>query len=408
MVLSSHIEKHIESCFKVGVLAKIGFIDAANLIYKIHTLNLNELRTRTEANIASMERTMSLISRNHTEGDCDVDRSTMHRAAGIHNAKSVHIQLRDILCQILPVLIYHQTISIVQRYLITAPTPVAATEHVNSLFDYLIRIECLSVNLSILILSELLVGLNRLITGALNVVTRESVLVDKTSLRRDLIELDFVPTALAHKTLKDIDAFTKTRKTDTILTRAKTESLTSLGAKGTRLLAGSVLRLEPLAEQRRSTRIYVEHKLVAHKAPHILFQSGPYKHIEIIPTAKLRNVSKITTHSLCFIICGPLNAHTEETALSLSLQNITKIKEALHSISRIFLKCLHKKEDTILVATLTICTTKGKQIVKRIAGRLMRQAAVFGQLVVKLVFESIYIFHFYFSFLLQNDLSLSR
>ena len=97
-------------------------------------------------------------------------------------------------------------------------------------------IDCLS-----LVLCEVCVRLNGgVLTHTFQVMACECVLINHTSARRNLVELDFIPLAGGHKTFQDIDALAQNRQSLTILLMSHAKCHTSLIAQ---VSAGKVVEV---------------------------------------------------------------------------------------------------------------------------------------------------------------------
>ena len=224
----------------------------------------------------------------------------------------------EIISQIIPVLIYHQTSGIVQRSVRTRITPAIAGIHgLHSLSNALVRIESLGVNLLGLILREVGVRLNgRILLHTLNVMTSKGVLIDHTGARRNLIELNLVPAILRHQTLEDVDASTQGRKSLTILLMRHSKSNTGNISQLARLSRAGVLRLQPLSEQRRSLTGKVQSELVLHERQSVLLQRSANKEVEVVPTTELRDMLQIAASGIRMLLSQPLHSDLEETAVN--------------------------------------------------------------------------------------------
>ena len=180
-------------------------------------------------------------------------------------------------------------------------------------------------------------------------MTSKSVLILHTSLRRNLIELDLIPTILRHQSLKDIDTSTEDRQSLTILLSSHSKILTSDLTKTLRLTRRSILRLHPLCEQRRSLTLNVKFKLILHNLHSICFKSSPYENIKIIPTTKLRNMNHVAASRLRILLSKILHCNSEKSTLTLTTAHVAQIKQTLQSISRILCKSLTEHKDYIFV-----------------------------------------------------------
>ena len=270
---------------------------------------------------------------------------------------------------------------------------VTVTSEIVSLSNNLIRIKSSCINSSLFILHKML------ILSLDNIAASKSIAVNKTSLRRDLIKLDFIPTIFAHKALKHFNTLTEGRKSLTILLVVHMESFTSLIGKSTRLRARSILTLQPLGKKRRSLALNIQHKLLTHQLKSISLKLSVNELIEIIPTTKLGHKIKITTHSISLVVSKPTSYNTEETTLTLTTTHVAQIEQALESIYRILIICVAKKHNAISIATSTICSTHAEQVKKTRHSALMGQSAIFSIGIIGRILHSIeQSIHIFFSF----------
>ena len=385
MVLDCDIQHHVESSLHVSRATPIGTRHTLNLITEINTFNLYESRIVAKSDKVVGVRTLSLLGTVHADRDSHVDRSrslgTAHRAGSINNSHTIKGSTIEVIGQVVPVLIHHETIGIVHSHsgATTVPATTTIAHNLHCLSNTLIRIQRLSVDLLSSVLSKVSIGLNgRILLHTLNVMTSKGVLIDHTGAGRNLVELDLVPTVLRHETLNDVDALTKHRQSLTILLVIHTESGTSLVGQLTRLLGRSILGLQPLSEQRRGLAGHVECQLLLHECKSILLKSSAYEHIEVVPTAELRDVLQVAHSRIAVILNQPLHAGAEETTLTLATTHVTDVEQALQSIHRVFLICLLEHQNDILVGTSTICGTHSKHIEQVALSSLMSHSTVFS------------------------------
>ena len=108
----------VEVGFDISVFAQVGVIDTLYLVAEVYTLHLNQLRGAAERYIMSGIRTLSPFGTIHTQRDSNIDRSgrirATHRSRGINHSQCVQRSILEIIGQIIPILINHQTLSIVQ------------------------------------------------------------------------------------------------------------------------------------------------------------------------------------------------------------------------------------------------------------------------------------------------------
>ena len=204
-----------------------------------------------------LEGTLRLLSTIHTErnGYINGGRSlrATHRTRGIYDSHTIKGLAIEIISQIIPILIDHQTISVVQCN--SSGTPVISHE-VQCLINNLIRIQSLSIYLSGSILSKILIGAGATLL-TLNIMASKCILINQTSTRRNLVKLNLVPTILRHKTLNDINTSTQNRQSLAILTRSHAHISLGNMSQLTRLCRTSILRLQPLTQQRRSLALNI-------------------------------------------------------------------------------------------------------------------------------------------------------
>ena len=331
------------------------------------------------------ERTLSLLGTIHAKRNCHVNRccgiGTAHGAGSIHNSHAIEGSLVEVIGQIIPILIHHQTSGIVQRSIRTRITPAITSVHgLHSLSNALVRIESLGIDLLGLILCEVGVRLNsKILLHTLNVMTSKGVLIDHASARGDLIELNLVPTVLRHQTLDNIDASTQGRESLTILLMGHTKSNTSNISQLAGLGRAGILRLQPLSEQRRSLAGKVQSELVLHERQSVLLQRSANKEVEVVPTTELRDMLQIAASGISVLLSQPLHSDLEEATLTLAAANIADIKQALQSINGILCECLLEHQDNILVGARTICSAHSKHIEQIALSSLMGNSTILGE-----------------------------
>ena len=191
------------------------------------------------------ERTMCLFSTIQAQRNSYFNRSAIHRTRSIYDSHTIERLTLKIVCQIIPILIYHKAIRIVQRNRSTIRTK---THQINSLMDTFIRIQSLSINLGRSILSKCFISLCSCLS-TLKVMTSKSILINHASTRRNLIEFNLIPLTSRHQTLKDVNTLTQDRESLTILPRSHIQITTSLSCQTTRLRRTRILRLQPLCQQ---------------------------------------------------------------------------------------------------------------------------------------------------------------
>ena len=274
---------------------------------------------------------------------------------------------------VIPVLLPHQTVSLRR-----SATPSTILE---DLVGNIHRIQHRGVNLLGLILGEVGIGLSASLS-ALNIVTGKSILILYTSLGRDLIELDFVPTTLRHQALKDIDTLTQDRQSLTILLMGHTEITASNIAKALRLTRRSILRLHPLCEQRRSLALNIQLELSLDDTHSVSLHRSANKNIQVIPTAELRDILQVTTNGICVMEGQILNRNAEETTLTLTAAHVAQIEQALQSVSRILRKSLAEEQLHIVIRAITICATQSEHIEQIRLGGTMGDSTILSQSIV--------------------------
>lgn len=377
-IVQCGLQQHIEGGFDIGVLAQVGAVDAVDLIAEVHAVGLNQTRSPRERNVVVSERTVSALSAVQTQGDSDVQRSCLttvpgHGSGGINNSQTVEGLALEVVSQILPVLIYHQTIGVIHRTVASG----------QGLGDDLVRIQSLGVNLSLGVLCESLVGFNLGITlHTLNVVTSKGVLILQTSLGRDLVELDLIPATLGHQTLQDVDAGTQNRQGLTILLGSHANELTNLGSGLTSLLGRSILGRHPFTQQRRGLTLDVQSQLMLDDVQSIVLQRSADEYEQVIPATELRDILQITTHSVGIVGSQILGSNTEEPALTLTTTHVTDIEQTLQSIHRVLVEGVLEQQHYILVSARTISCTHSEQVHQTVHGGLMSQSTILSASVV--------------------------
>ena len=371
MISNSNIQHHIECALDVGRTTPRSATDTIDLITEIHALNLDEVRIRLKGDKVILEGALRLLSTIHTEGNGYINggrslRAT-HRTRGIYDSHTIKGLAIEIISQIIPILIDHQTISVVQCN--SSGTPVISHE-VQCLINNLIRIQSLSIYLSGSILSKILIGASATLL-TLNIVASKRILINQTSTRRNLVKLNLVPTILRHKTLNDINTSTQNRQSLTILARSHAHISLGNMSQLTRLCRTSILRLQPLTQQRRSLALDIQSQLALNELKCVLLQRSVNEHIQVVPTTILRNMLNHITNCICIMLSHILHDSAEETALTLASAHITQIKQALHSIYRVLLICLLEHQNNVLIRTSTHSTTQCEHIIQVSASRLV-------------------------------------
>ena len=138
-----------------------------------------------------------------------------------------------------------------------------------------------------------------------------------------------------------------------------------------------ILRRHPLCKQRRSLALNIKSKLMLDDIKCGGLHLSTFSNIDqVIPTTILADILKICLSNLGILVAKPTKSGSEETSLTLAAANITKIKQALHSQQTIFLKCVLKKKDNILIRTSSICTANREHIKNLRFGRLASYATI--------------------------------
>ena len=247
MILDSGIKHHVESSLNIGGATPVRVGHTHNLITEVHTFSLDESRIGAESDEVVSEGTLSLLGAVQTQGDGNIDRSISGRAAhgtgGIHDSHTVEGSTIEIVSQVVPILVHHQTIGVVHGSIARVAIH-TVTHSLEGFSDTLVRIQRLGVDLLSSVLSEVGVGLDILVgTHAVNVMLSESILILHAGLGRNLIELDFIPLTSRHQTLQHVDTLTQDRKSLSILLMSHAQVLTSDVSQTNRFLGGSVLGL---------------------------------------------------------------------------------------------------------------------------------------------------------------------
>ena len=155
------------------------------LINEVNTLALNQLRLRGERNIVICEGTARVLRTIHTKGNGNIDRSAVHRTGGIHNSQGIQVRAIEVISQVGPVLVYHSAIGGIIRP--AKAIAIAVVTDMKRLLNNFIGIQSTRVYLGIGVLGE------RFVLLLDDIATSKSVLINQTRLRRNLIELDFIP-----------------------------------------------------------------------------------------------------------------------------------------------------------------------------------------------------------------------
>ena len=279
-------------------------------------------------------------------------------------------------------------------------------EATGCLVNNLIRIQVLGVNLGSSILCEIRIGLNLGITlHTLNVMTSKGVLILQTCLGRNLVELDFIPAALRHQTLQDVNAGTQNRQSLTILLGSHTHVLTHNGGSLTSLSRAGVLGRHPLTQQRGGLALNVQSQLVLNDVQSLGLQRSTDEHEQVIPATELGDVNQVTLHSVGIVGSQPLGRNTEETTLTLATTHVTDIEQTLQSVDRVCVKGILKQHNNILVSARTISCTHGEQVHQTVHGGLMSNCAILSQSIVSSSLHTIQksIHSFFLLFLIDSS-----
>ena len=355
------------------------------------------------------ERTLSLLCTVQTERDSHIDRSgslrAAHRTRGIYDSQTVEGRTVEVISKVIPVLIYHQTVSVVQLRKVSHRPVGTGSENLHSFSDTLVRIQRLSVDLLSSILSEVGIGLNVLVLSTLEVVSCERVLVNHTGARRNLVELNLVPTTLRHQTLQNVDSVTQNAQSLTVLLVSHAEVLTSYICQTARFTRRGILGLQPLSKQGRCLALNVEVQLLLDECESVCLSRSAFKYIQVVPATELRNVTHIANHSRSILLSEVTHYHTEEASLTLTTTNVADIEQALQSVHRVLSVCLTEHKNYILVRTLTHCCAHSEHIEQVALSSYMGHSAIFSQSEVGVINEAIHelihiaylLFHFVFS-----------
>ena len=386
-VCNRGVQQHIEGSFDVSVLTQIGTPDALNLIAEVYAVSCDQLRTRAERHIVSCEGALSTLCAVQTQGNCHIDRcrsvGAPHRTGGINNSQTVESLTIEVICQVLPILVHHQAISIVHGNCGAARPVGIATHQLASLSNNFVRIQSLGVNLGVLVLCEVSISLDLgILLHTLNVVASKGVLILQTSLGRDLVELDLVPAAFRHQSLQDINAGTQRRQNLTVLLGRHTQELAN-NLSGLHSLGGTgVLRGHPLCQQRRSLTLGIQSQLMLDDVQCISFQRSTDKHEQVIPAAELGHVDQVTLHSSGIILSQVLGSDTEEPSLTLATAHVADIEQALQRINRVLVESLFEQQDNIFISASTVSRTHSEQVHQTIHSGEVSQSAILGDGVV--------------------------
>ena len=219
----------------------------------------------------------------------------------------------------------------------------SSSESLKSLSNTLIGIKSLCIYRLGSVLCEVGVRLNlNFSLHALNIVARKSILIDKTGLRRNLIELNLIPLTSRHKLFNDVDTSSQNRKSLTILLMRHLEVSTSYITKSAGFLGTGILRLKPLRKKRRSLTLNIESELLADESKSFCLKRSSYEAIEIIPSTIFGDILHITAHCFCCISSQPARANSEEASFSLSASTVGYIEKTLERILRVLLISLLK------------------------------------------------------------------
>ena len=369
----SSVQHHIESGFDIGVLAQVGTHDAINLVTEVDTFGGDQLRTRAEADVVISERTACTLGAVQTQSSRYIDRSTRHGTGGINHAQGIQLGSLEEVSQIVPVLVDHQAIHVVHSDGLVTPITLR-THQSNSLLYNLVRVECGCIDLSVLILGELL------ILRLDDIAASKGVLIDKTSLGRDLIELNLVPAVCGHQHLKDVDARTQDRQSLAVLTMGHTHVATGDVSQTMGFTRAGILGLQPLRQQGRGLALYVQSKLLLHQRKGILLQRSSYQAVQVVPTTELREVLDVLTNRLPSVLAGSRPGHNgaEETTLTLATAHVADVEEHLHGQLSILCERLLEHQDDIFIRAVTHSRAHSEHVKQIAIGGLMGDTTIFG------------------------------
>ena len=327
-----------------------------------------------ESNEVVGERTMRLICDVCTHRNRSLHRNTGHRARNIDNSNAILDIITVVVRKVLPILLKHQTIRIAQ----------SLTIGFKGTMCNVVRIESTGINLSLSILSKsLILSLN-------HIAASKRIAVDYASTRRNLVELNLVPTILRHEALDNADTLTQSRESLTVLLGSHAEVIAGNHRQMARFLRAGILRLQPLSKQRRSLARDIQSQLMAHQIESVLLQRSANEDIQVVPATVLRHKLEITTHSLSFVRSEPIGYDAEETTLALTAAHIAQIEQALQSMSFILVKSSLEQSDTICIRTSAVCSAEREQIHKTIQSGLMGNCAILSQGKVGILLHSVH------------------
>ena len=385
MIVNSNFQDQIKCCLDISATAPRSLKNTTNLITEINTFNFHKLRLAIKSQEMTSIRSTIFFSTIHTNRNGNINRSystiaiatAAHRTRSIYDSNTIKCRTIDIISKVFPILINHQSInSIDSRSFITIPTIYTSHCFTSSFYTF-IRIKSLSIYLSSSILGKIFISFcSSLCT--FNIMSGKSILIKETGTRRNLIKFNFIPLARGHKTFKNINTFTQNRKSFTILLRSHTQITTSFRSKITRFLRTGVFRLQPLSQKRRSFTSKIQCKLFLHKLKCFILARSADKQIQIIPTSKFRNILQITLCCINILSSQPLHADAEKSTFTLAATYITQIEKALQCIRFILFKSLLKKENTIIITSGAITTTKSKHIIECSKSRTIRGCTIFS------------------------------
>ena len=242
LIIYSSLKNHIEDSLNVSVRTLSILIGFNKILPKSRITHIHILRARRESDILILKGPILMLSKINCQSVSDLKSSsrglrvniTRHTARTIcyHNGITIAIyKVRKSLPHLLKsgVLVTNSGFVIFLRKILMNDVMRERSRRINLSFTSSQRIKiCLTT---------------------LRIMLKESILINKVSLRGNLFIVDSLPVVGRHLTLNDVDILTTIGQGSTIVTRSHAKSLAGLGSQLTRLGRRSILRLKPLKNQ---------------------------------------------------------------------------------------------------------------------------------------------------------------
>ena len=315
LVLYSGLQKQVKAGFQISVHTPVCVAHAADLVTEVYTIDLNQLGVSAKSQEVTCERTLRLFGAVQTQGNRYINGgrggAAEHRAGNIDHSQTVENCFVEVVFQVIPVFINHLAIDFI------------AVAALTSLGNALIGIQSLGVYLSLIALSKCF------ILSLDNIAASECIAILETSLGGNLIELDFIPTALGHQTLQDVDAGAQCRQDLAILLMRPAHIRANLITQLARGRRRCVFGRQPLCQQRRGLALHVQSQLLSNESQHFGLQRSVEQTVQIVPSTELGNVLHVAADRISIIVCQPLYNSAEVASLALTLAGIADVEQAL-------------------------------------------------------------------------------